>query len=145
LLIEKIYKQQENFLRIIPKVSPLMLEQFEMFCVVDEVKSTSDIEGVHSTRRELKEIITGETTSPQFSSIIKKYNALIHGENLSFKTCEELRKFYDEFAHREVSLSDSSKKLDDKIYRVIFFEREFKLFGGVKAVGNNQTSARKIL
>lgn len=117
LLIEKIYKQQENFLRIIPKVPPIMLEQFEMFCVVDEVKSTSDIEGVHSTRRELKEIIAGETTSPQFSSIIKKYSALIHGENLSFKTCEELRKFYDEFAHREVSLTDSSKKLDGKIFR----------------------------
>ena len=73
LLLEKIYKKQEEFLQIISQVPTLVLNQFEIFSVVDEVKATSDIEGVHSTRRELKEIISGESRNTKFSSIIKKY------------------------------------------------------------------------
>lgn len=117
LLIEKIYKKQENFLNLIKRVPPLLLRQFELLSVVDEVKSTSDIEGVHSTRQELKEIVEGEKNSPHFSSIIRKYIALTSKEIIPFKNCDDIRKFYDEFAHKEVSLDDEKNKLDGKIFR----------------------------
>lgn len=117
LLVEKIYKKQEKFLRLIPKVPDLLLKQFELLSVVDEVKATSDIEGVHSTRRELAEIISGNKHSEQFSSIIKKYSSLTGNEKIYFQTCEDLRNFYDEFAHNEVVLDDEKNKLDGKIFR----------------------------
>ena len=117
LLLEKIYKKQEEFLQIISQVPTLVLNQFEIFSVVDEVKATSDIEGVHSTRRELKEIISGESKSAKFSSIIKKYTALTSSEIFSFKTCEDVRKFYDDFAHKEVAVDNSTLKLDGKLFR----------------------------
>ena len=108
LLIEKIYNQQ---------VPPLLLHQFELMSVVDEVKSTSDIEGVHSTKQELKEIVEGEKKSPYFSSIIKKYTTLTSNEILSFKNCDDIRKFYDEFAHQEIISDEPTKKLDGEIFR----------------------------
>ena len=117
LLIEKIYTQQEKFLSIIPKVPNLLLNQFELLSIVEEVKATSDIEGIHSTRRELTEILEGNKTSPHFSSIIKKYSSLTGNEKIYFKTCEDLRKFYDEFAHKEVVLDDEKNELDGKLFR----------------------------
>ena len=116
LLMEKIYKKQERFLQMIPLIPSLVLKQFELFCIVDEVKSTSEIEGVHSTRRELGEIIEGNN-SVHFSSILKKYLALTSSEILKFKTCEDVRKFYDEFAHKEVIHNKPNAKLDGKIFR----------------------------
>ena len=117
LLIEKIYKKQEKFLRLIPKVPGLLLNQFELLSVVEEVKATSDIEGVHSTRRELTEILEGNKTSPHFSSIIKKYSSLTGNEKIYFRNCEDLRNFYDEFAHKEVVLDDAKNELDGKLFR----------------------------
>ena len=117
LLVEKIYKQQEKFLRIIPKVPDLLLNQFEFLSIVEEVKATSEIEGVHSTRRELTEILEGNKTSPHFSSIVKKYSSLTGNEKIYFQTCEDLRNFYDEFAHKEVVLDNEKNKLDGKLFR----------------------------
>ena len=117
LLMEKIYKKQEKFLQLISQVSPLIRRQFELMSVVDEVKATGDIEGVHSTKQELKEIIEGEKNSPHFSSIIKKYISLTSNEIFSFKTCEDIRNFYDEFAHKEIILESPNRKLDGKIFR----------------------------
>ena len=117
LFMEKIYNKQAKFPRLTEQVPQLLMRQFELMSVVDEVKSTSDIEGVHSTRQELKEIVEGEKNSPHFSSIIKKYITLTSNEILSFKNCDDVRKFYDEFAHQEITLNEPNKKLDGKIFR----------------------------
>lgn len=117
LLIEKIYKKQEKFSRLTEQVPKLLMRQFELQSIVDEVKSSSDIEGVHSTRQELKDIVDGETDSPRFSSIIKKYIALTSNNIFSFKSCEDVRKFYDEFAHKEIVTEEPTKKLDGEIFR----------------------------
>ena len=117
LLAEKIYKQQENFLQLLTKVSPILLNQFNLISVLEEVKSTNEIEGIYSTRRELKEIIESESKSSRFFGIIKKYKSLTSNEKLNFQTCEDVRKFYDDFAHSEVILEKPSAKLDGKIFR----------------------------
>lgn len=117
LLMEKVYKKQKDFLQFFSQVPALILRQFELISVVDEVKSTSDIEGVYSTKQELKEIIDGEKDSPRFSSAIKKYIALTSNEKFSFKTCKDVRNFYDEFAHKEIILENPNRKLDGEIFR----------------------------
>lgn len=117
LLIEKIYEKQGKFSSLTEQVPQLLMHQFELMSVVDEVKSTSDIEGVHSTKQELKEIVEGEKKSPYFSSIIRKYITLTSNEILSFKNCADVRKFYDEFVHQEIISDEPNKKLDGKIFR----------------------------
>ena len=86
LLFEKIHERHKDLLELIYDTPMPVLHQFELSCVVDEVHATSAIEGIHSTHRELKDILDGKTDSSHFSSIIQKYNMLRSGEILFFQT-----------------------------------------------------------
>ena len=117
LLFEKIYRKNERLLEILEVISPLVIEQFILLSVVDEVRATSDIEGVHSTRREIEEVVKGTTYSPRFSSIVGKYRTLLDSTEIRFDTCQDIRAFYDEFVHREIAADNPRHKLDGKLFR----------------------------
>lgn len=117
LLMEKIYKNYEGFTKTIKDVPPIVLEQFSLWCVVDEIKSSNEIEGVYSTRRELSEVLQGVSDSQRFSSIVAKYYALSCGEKFQFQTCRDVRNFYDSFIREEVSKIESNCNLDGQIFR----------------------------
>ena len=117
LLLENIYTQSQNFRRLLRDIPEIVLHQFELSCLIDEVHATTSIEGIHSTHRELKEIVDGNSSSVHFSSIIKKYFLLMSGQFLHFHSCEEVRKFYNEFAHDEVIAYNPRNKLDGVLFR----------------------------
>ena len=117
LLFEEIYVKHEQLLQLINTVPPLVLEQFILFSVVDEVRATSDIEGIHSTRREIEEVVDGFNHSARFSSIVAKYKELLNNGQIRFDTCEEVRHFYDDFAHKEVIANEPNHQLDGKLFR----------------------------
>ena len=75
--MEEIYKKHEDLLQALQAVPPLVLEQFILSSVVDEVRATSDIEGIHSTRKEIKEVVSGSIQSARFSSIVAKYKSIL--------------------------------------------------------------------
>ena len=122
LLLEKIYKRYETFLYTVNTMPPVVLHQYSLSCIMDEVKSTNSIEGIHSTRREIKEVMEGVAKTPRFSSIIKKYDMLLSGENFNFKSCNDLRDFYEDFAHKEVCINDPNNKLDGEFFRKDFVD-----------------------
>ena len=118
LLMERIYKSYEVFLYLVNTVPHVILRQFSLLCIVDEVKSTNDIEGVRSTRREIKEILDGGIRkSHRLESIVQKYRGLLSKEKIAFETSHDIRKFYDEFAHEEVIRDDPRNELDGEIFR----------------------------
>ena len=118
VLMEKIYKKHEDLLQVLQAIPPLVLEQFILSSVVDEVRATSDIEGIHSTRKEIKEVVSGSIQSARFSSIVAKYKSILTDSGqISFKTCEDIRTFYDEFIHKEVIANDPTHKLDGDLFR----------------------------
>ena len=118
VLMEKIYKKHEDLLQALQAVPPLVLEQFILSSVVNEVRATSDIEGIHSTRKEIKEVVSGSVQSARFSSIVAKYKSILTDSGqISFKTCEDIRAFYDEFIHKEVTANDPTHKLDGDLFR----------------------------
>ena len=118
VLMEEIYKKHEDLLQALQAVPPLVLEQFILSSVVDEVRATSDIEGIHSTRKEIKEVVSGSVQSARFSSIVAKYKSILtDSAPMQFKTCEDIRAFYDEFAHKEVIANDPTHKLDGDLFR----------------------------
>ena len=118
MLQEKINKRYEDFLYIVNTVPPVVLRQFSLACIVDEVKSTNDIEGVKSTRREISMVIDEvSSTSNRMSSVVHKYQGLLSKDDIPFFTCQDIRDFYDDFAHEEVIKEDPKNKLDGKIFR----------------------------
>ena len=117
IALERIYSHFIDFMRILPKVPPMVLYQFALGCIVDEVHSTSDIEGIHSTHRELRDILDGDSNNVHFSSIIRQYEMLTSGIYPSFKTCEDVRRFYDEFAHEDAVANNPKNRLDGVLFR----------------------------
>ncbi|MBR0261278.1 MAG: Fic family protein [Selenomonadaceae bacterium] len=118
MLTEIIYRKHEDLLQALQAVPPLVMEQFILSSVVDEVRATSDIEGIHSTRKEIKEVVSGSVQSARFSSIVAKYKSILTDSGqISFKTCEDIRAFYDEFIHKEVTANDPTHKLDGDLFR----------------------------
>lgn len=117
LRIEKAYKDYEKFLLRLHSIPPVVLHQFELFCIIDEVKSTNDIEGVCSTHRELRDVIDGRARDSRFSSIINKYQSLLSDELLSLESPEDVRSFYDAFAHEEVAAENPRNRLDGELFR----------------------------
>lgn len=117
LLMQNIYTSFTHFINTINNISPIVQRQFSMSCLIDEVHSTSSIEGIHSTHRELKDILDGNSNSPHFSSIIKKYDLLFSGQFPLFRSPEDIRTFYDEFAHDDIAADNPHNKLDGTLFR----------------------------
>ncbi len=118
LLQEKINKRFEEFLYIVNMVPPVVLRQFSLTCIVDEVKSTNDIEGVKSTRREISMILNeASPADSRMGSVVHKYLSLLSKDDIPFATCQDIRDFYDNFAHDEVIKENPQNKLDGKIFR----------------------------
>lgn len=117
VLIQQIYKKYEHLLSIINKIPKIALQQFEHSCILEEVQSTNEIEGVHSTRKELSEVLDGMVSSSHFKSVVQKYRNILLRKELSFKSNEDIRAFYDTFAYDEVVLENPANKLDGKLFR----------------------------
>ncbi len=116
--MEKIYEAYKDFLNLVHSVPPVVLHQFALLSILDEVKSTNDIEGVHSTRKEIRDILDGTAgKSDRLESIVNKYRGLLDDTQISFETCEDIRHFYDEFAHKEIVAENSAHVLDGVLFR----------------------------
>lgn len=118
LLMEKIYKSYEALLYVIHSVPPVVLQQFSLLSILEEVKSTNDIEGVHSTKKELREIIDGKAPqNARFSSVVNKYNSLLTNSEIKFNTCQDIRDFYEDFTHKEIISENPANALDGTVFR----------------------------
>lgn len=118
ILLEKIHKSYEEFLAVESQVPPVVLHQFSLLSILDEVKSTNDIEGVRSTRKEIREIIDGvQPRSGRLESIVNKYISLMTDTEIDFNTCQDIRNFFDDFTHKEISKENPNRQLDGEIFR----------------------------
>lgn len=117
-LVEKFYKTYEQFLYTVNTVPPVVLYQFTRLSIVEEVKSTNDIEGVHSTKKEIREIIEKKGTHyHRLQSVVHQYLELLGEEEIKFDTCKDIRNFYDDFTHQEITRENPQNRLDRSLFR----------------------------
>lgn len=117
-LVEKFYKTYEQFLYTVSTVPPVVLYQFTRLSIVEEVKSTNDIEGVHSTKKEIREIIEKKGTHyHRLQSVVHQYLELLGEEEIKFDTCQDIRNFYDDFTHQEITRENPQNRLDGSLFR----------------------------
>lgn len=117
-LVEKFYKTYEQFLYTVNTVPPIVLYQFTRLSIVEEVKSTNDIEGVHSTKKEIREIIEKKGTHyHRLQSVVHQYLELLGEEEIKFDTCQDIRNFYDDFTHQEITRENPQNRLDGSLFR----------------------------
>lgn len=117
-LVEKFYKTYEQFLYTVNTVPPVVLYQFTRLSIVEEVKSTNDIEGVRSTKKEIREIIEKKGTHyHRLQSVVHQYLELLGEEEIKFDTCQDIRNFYDDFTHQEITWENPQNRLDGSLFR----------------------------
>ena len=117
-LVEKFYKTYEQFLYTVNTVPPVVLYQFTRLSIVEEVKSTNDIEGVHRTKKEIREIIEKKGTHyHRLQSVVHQYLELLGEEEIKFDTCQDIRNFYDDFTHQEITRENPQNRLDGSLFR----------------------------
>ncbi|MDR1821607.1 MAG: Fic family protein [Oscillospiraceae bacterium] len=95
-------------------------EQFISKCLIDEVVVTNSIEGVHSTRREISDILSKLETDDKrrkFKGIVRKYYMLTKEDSVSLNTCEDIRAIYDELVLHEISEANAKDTPDGKLFR----------------------------
>lgn len=117
MLLEQILIEHQKLQTIIDKLPKIVLDQFFLLCILDEVKSSNDIEGIRSTRKELRETISNPTARSRFQSTVAKYAMLLGHEKIQLDSSNDLRKFYEEFAYQEVLEADANNRLDGTIFR----------------------------
>ncbi|HJI30321.1 MAG TPA: Fic family protein [Veillonellaceae bacterium] len=117
-LVEKFHKTYEQFLYTVNTVPPVVLYQFTRLSIVEEVKSTNDIEGVRSTKKEIREIIEKRGTHyHRLQSVVHQYLELLGEEEIKFDTCQDIRNFYDDFTHQEITRENPQNRLDGSLFR----------------------------
>ena len=88
--------------------------------LVDEIKSTNDIEGVRSTRKEILmafSVPESEQSSYRLGSIVNKYIKIIQKEYIPLTTSQDIRQLFDDFLADEIKRDDSKNLPDGKIFR----------------------------
>lgn len=117
LAIQKLDKQVERLSFMLPGAA---LEQFEVRCLIDEIVLTNNIEGVHSTRREIGTLIDGaepKDKSSRFYGLVQKYLMLGQNKELEVRTCADIRAIYDELLLSEIKADDPDNLPDGAIFR----------------------------
>lgn len=90
--------------------------------LIDEVLCTNEIEGIISTRKEINEIIEDlkqenvNSKPTKLKSLIQKY-ILLQKEDSSVKTCEDVRRIYDELVLEDIVAYNAQDRPDGQLFR----------------------------
>lgn len=100
------------------------MNQYSKKCLIDEIVLTNNIEGVHSSRKEIGEVLTtleeqSERKGKQekFLGLVNKYLKLRREENVDLYTCQDIRAIYDEIVLPEVAAENTDMIPDGTVFR----------------------------
>lgn len=117
LSIEKTDKKINS---LCGKLLKIALKQFAQKCLIDEIVLTNNIEGIHSTRKEISQVLSNlskEDRHKRFSGLVKKYFILMLAENIDIDSCQSIRSIYNDIFYDEIRDSDSKNLPDGKYFR----------------------------
>lgn len=115
--IERTNTKIINMCSVLPERA---LIQYRTRCLTDEIVLTNNIEGVHSTRKEINEILSDLSTKDRkkrFVGLVKKYVTLSQNEEIPLRTGRDIRKIYDDIFYDEINATDPSNLPDGTIFR----------------------------
>lgn len=116
-LIETIYIGNQLVNTLCDSLPRIAVTQFINKNLIDEIMLTNDIEGVYSTRKEIKEILDAPESSTKkrkFSGLVHQYLKLLNYDDIPLDTSKHVRELYDEIVLNEISEEDYP---DGKIFR----------------------------
>lgn len=121
-LITGILQLDKKLLKLTKLLPPIALTQFTIKCIVDEIQLTNEIEGVYSTRKEIRELIYENNKKinakrKRLYGLVQKYLMLSDGQKINLKNCQDIRILYDEFVLAEVKSDNKENIPDGRVFR----------------------------
>ena len=112
-LLNKIH-ENVNKLNNVQRSLPIVACNFCLnSCLIDEIMDTNEIEGVHSSRREITIALKPNTNAVRFKGIARKYSKMAK-DNVKYETCKDIRSLYDELVLPEI---EEKLRPDGNIFR----------------------------
>lgn len=109
-LQSSIYQAYLRFQLIYSELPRVAQDCYCRKCLVDEVVMTNDLEGVHSTRRDVLNVLQSDKSSEKnsrFEGLIKKYVLLIEGADIPLNTLQDVRNLYNDIVLPEIKNEDA--------------------------------------
>lgn len=121
-ILSSIMLELRKLTAITTTLPPIAIESFGRSCLIEEIQSSNDIEGVRSTRKEIKtamdeQDMVNASNRPRFWSTVNKYLKLQQQEEIPFRNSRDLRTFYDEFLADEIGRDNPKNLPDGDIFR----------------------------
>lgn len=123
-LMYRILRLDKEIAVLCTKLPAQALTQYSRKCLIDEIVLTNNIEGVHSSRKEIGEALAvlenqsekkGKKT--RFLGLVNKYLKLMSDEAVPINSCQDIRDLYNDIVLPEVAYEDRSNIPDGKIFR----------------------------
>ena len=110
-----LYKMDRTVIKLCQELPAEAITHFMVRCLMDEVQISNSIEGVNSTRKEIRDAY--EKKSKRFKGIVSKYQLLLSGETIPMISCKDIRTLYDDLVLAEVLEESEKDRPDGKIFR----------------------------
>ena len=119
--IERLDKEVRKLRMELPEIAAL---QYTVHCLIGEIVLTNQIEGVHSSRKEIGEVLRilakqseQKGKRPRMAGLVKKYRKLLAEEEIQLQSCQDIRDIYDELFLDEVLKENPDSGPDGEIFR----------------------------
>ena len=114
MLQERIMSNAFQINDLLSKLPDVAKNSFVTSVLIDEIQSTNEIEGVHSSKKEIRQALNSTNRKSRFSGIVKLYRYLIEKSFQPLNKCEDIRFIYDELVSDEI---EEKNRLDGKLFR----------------------------
>ncbi|HOW38743.1 MAG TPA: Fic family protein, partial [Bacillota bacterium] len=93
--------------------------QFIKECLINEIQNTNDIEGVVSTKKEIRDILDqlSNRKNDRLFGMVNRYKFLLENHDFNLKTPSDVRRIYDELVGEEIRQSNPDEELDGTVFR----------------------------
>ena len=121
-IITDILPDMNELADITKDIPPIAIDSFYRTCLIEEIKSSNDIEGVNSTRKEISMALDEQGNISASKNIrlwskVNKYAKLQIKQDISFMNSKDLRIFYDDFISDEIRRADPNNLPDGELFR----------------------------
>lgn len=120
-LNNKVLINSSKISSLISKLPLFVVEPYFHKLIVNEAQSNNEIEGIRSTKKELKEALKGlvksENKNKRFKGLMKTY--LFINQIKPFTKIEDFRKLYDDLVSEEIDMEDTP---DGELFRKGYVE-----------------------
>ena len=120
----KIAQMDRDVSELSRKLPEIAIIQYSRKCLIDEIVLANNIEGVHSSRKEIGEALDlleeqsrEKKKHTRFEGLVHKYQKLMSQEEIPLSTCRDIRDLYDEVFLEEVVEEDPDHRPDGEIFR----------------------------